>query len=322
MEVASFTNITGANASTLSLTAVTPAMNANQYRVALNGDCVSNLFTNAATLTVNSSVTIVTQPANQVGCDPVPAVFSVTATGTTLTYQWETSTNAGATLDNIAGATNSTHTIPSLVPSLNGSQYRVKVSGVPCGTLTSNAATLTVGQLPTVSLAANNTAVSPTASATLTATPVPAGNYTYQWFKNNVPVAGVNTNTLVVTIDNIGIYKVIATSSNGCSNVSNELAITGAISKRLFIYPNPNFGLFQVRIYTDQPAGSARTVNVFDARGAKVFTKVYTVLSPYDKMDINIAVLPEVFTILKYWMLAEKGLLLPVLLNSRSNNHL
>jgi hypothetical protein len=263
-------------------------MNANQYRAALNGDCVSNLFTNAATLTVNSSVTIITQPSNQVGCDPVPAIFSINATGNTVTYQWEISTNAGTSWTSIAGATNNTLVIPSLVPALNGTQYRVKVAGVPCGTLTSNAATLIVGQLPSVAIAASSTTVSPGVSATLTATPNPAGNYTYQWFRDNVLVAGASSSTLSVNIDNLGVYKAIAKSSNGCSNVSNDLTITGAISKRLFIFPNPNYGLFQVRMYTDLVFESARTINIYDPRGAIILTKVYTLLTPSDRMEVDI----------------------------------
>jgi hypothetical protein len=285
---ATFTNIAGATSAVLNLNSVTPAMNANQYRAMLNGACVSNLFTNAATLTVNSSVTIVTQPTNQAGCDPVPAIFSVNATGNTVTYQWEISTNSGANWTSIAGATNNTLTISSLDPSLNGNQYRVKVAGLPCGTLTSNAATLTVGQLPAVTITAASTSVSPGVSTTLTATPTPAGSYTYQWFRDNVPVPGASSNTLAVNIDNLGVYKAIARSSNGCSNVSNEITITGALSKRLFIFPNPNYGLFQVRMYTDLVFESARTIHVFDPRGALILTKVYTLLTPSDRMEVDI----------------------------------
>ncbi len=288
----SFTNIAGATSATLNLPSVTPAMNSNQYRANLGGSCVASLFTNAATLTVNSSVTIVTQPANQAGCAPVPANFSITATGTSLSYQWEISTNGGATWAPVAGATGTSLSIPSLIPALNGNQYRVIVAGVPCGTLTSNAATLTVGQLPAVTIAASTMSVSANQTATLTATPNPAGTYTYQWFRDNIPVAGVTSNTLLVSIDKVGVYKAIANSSNGCNNESNEISITESPSQRLFVYPNPNYGLFQVRFYTDPTLQLARTINVYDPRGAKIFTKVYTVLSPYDRMEVNLGGVP------------------------------
>jgi uncharacterized protein (DUF736 family) len=288
----SFSNLSGATSPTLNLPSVTPAMNGNQYRVNLGGSCVASLFTNAATLTVNSSVTIVTQPANQAGCAPVPANFSITATGTSLSFQWEVSTNSGTSWTAVAGATGTSLSIPTLTPALNGSQYRVIVTGVPCGTLTSNAATLSVGQLPAVTIAASTTAVSANQTATLTATPNPAGTYTYQWFKDNVPVTGVTSNTLVVGIDKIGVYKAIANSSNGCNNVSNEITISESPSQRLFVYPNPNYGLFHVRFYTDPTLQLARTINVYDPRGAKIFTRVYTVLSPYDRMEVNLGGVP------------------------------
>jgi hypothetical protein len=70
--------------------------------------------------------------------------------------------------------------------------------------------------------------------------------------------------------------------------VSNEITITGALSKRLFIFPNPNYGLFQVRMYTDLVFESARTIHVFDPRGALILTKVYTLLTPSDRMEVDI----------------------------------
>ena len=285
----SFTNITGATTNTLSLTAITPAMNANQYRAVLNGNCVTNLFTSVATLTVNSSVTIVTHPASQVGCAPNAASFSVTATGTSITYQWQVSVNSGSTWTNISGATNSILNITALSALLSGNQYRVIVSGAPCGTLTSNAATLTVASLPTVSISASPASIYPSISSTLTASASPAGTYTYQWFKNDIAVAGVTINTLIVNIDDLGRYKVIANNSNGCSNVSGNLNITDSLSNRIFIYPNPNNGNFQVRYYSTGNNKPARIINVFDSKGARVYTKSYTIMMPYDKMEVNLA---------------------------------
>ena len=286
---ASFANISGAVTNTLLLTAVIPAMNNNQYRVLLNGNCVSNLFTSAATLTVNSSVSIVTQPVSQVGCAPNAAIFSVVATGTTITYQWQISTNTAASWSDIAGAVNSSLTIASLTPLLTGNQYRVIVSGAPCGVLTSNAATLTVAQLPVVTISANpSTAIYPTRTTTLSASVTPSGIYTYQWFKNDVAVAGVTAGSLLITIDDLGRYKVIANNSNGCSNVSNNISITDSLSNTLFIYPNPTGGKFQVRYYSNAANNPARIINVFDSKGAKVYSKSYTVLLPYDRMEVNL----------------------------------
>lgn len=286
---ASFANIAGATTNTLLLTSVTPVMSGNQYRVLLNGNCVSNLFTSVATLTVNSSVSIVTQPAGLVGCAPNAAIFSVVATGTSITYQWQVSTNNAVSWADIAGAVNSSLTIASLNALLSGNQYRVIVSGAPCGVLTSNAATLTVAQLPVVTLSANpTTAIYPTQTTTLSASVTPTGTYTYQWFKNDVAVAGVTAGSLLIAIDDLGRYKVIANNSNGCSNVSNNITITDSLTNTLFIYPNPTAAKFQVRYYSSGANNAARIINVFDSKGAKVYSKSYTLLLAYDRMEVNL----------------------------------
>lgn len=91
------------------------------------------------------SPAISTQPSNQsvvYGSYPDP-VFSVVVSGTVSGYQWQLSTNAGSSWNNIAGATAFAYTVTSPTVSMSGYQYRVVVSG--CNTtVTSNAATLTV----------------------------------------------------------------------------------------------------------------------------------------------------------------------------------
>ena len=73
------------------------------------------------------------------------ATFSVSATGTGLTYQWQVSTNGGMTFTNISGATGATYTVTA-TSVVSGNKYRVIVSGTAaCGSsITSNVALLTV----------------------------------------------------------------------------------------------------------------------------------------------------------------------------------
>lgn len=79
---------------------------------------------------------ITSQPASAVLTVGQTAVFSVVATGTNLTYQWAKNYTA------ILGATSASYTINSVV-SLDSGNYSVTVSNT-CGTVTSNAAVLTV----------------------------------------------------------------------------------------------------------------------------------------------------------------------------------
>lgn len=87
--------------------------------------------------------TISTQPANQSVMEGATATFSVTAAGTApLTYQWK----KGATA--ITGATTSSYTTPATVAGDNGASFTVTISN-SAGSVTSNAATLTVAPLAT-----------------------------------------------------------------------------------------------------------------------------------------------------------------------------
>ena len=285
---ATYTNIAGATSSALTVNSVQPSMNNNRYRVMLNGACVSNFASDAAILTVNSSVTITTQPTNQVGCAPAPAAFSVVATGNSLTYQWQVSTDGGVTYTNIAGATTASYNIAALTPALNGNRYRVIVTGSPCGSVTSSAATLTIGQLPTVTITANPPVITPTQTTTLTANATPAGTYSYQWFKNGSAVTGATAQTLEVGFGDADVYTVTAFNSNGCSNTSAEFSLSFGPSNIAFIYPSPNNGLFHVRYYSQPGANPVRLLNVYDSKGSRVFSKQYNVNAPYYDMQVDI----------------------------------
>ena len=97
------------------------------------------------------AITIGTQPANASVAATNTQAFTVAATktgGGSLTYQWQVSTDGGATFANTTTGTNSTtatYTTAATAAGDNGNQYRVKVNttkGAP--EVVSNAATLTV----------------------------------------------------------------------------------------------------------------------------------------------------------------------------------
>ncbi len=128
--------ITGATSDTYTITGVT-AGSAGQYHVVVNSSCGTTVTSSVATLTVNTPPAITVQPASQTACLASTVNFTVTATGTALTYQWQKN---GV---DIAGATSSTLSISNVSAADLGS-YTVVVSGI-CGTpVTSSAATLAV----------------------------------------------------------------------------------------------------------------------------------------------------------------------------------
>ncbi|WP_297868830.1 GEVED domain-containing protein, partial [uncultured Flavobacterium sp.] len=142
-----WTNVAGATSATLTLNAITPSMNGNQYQVIVSGTApCSPVTSNAATLNVNTAVAIATQPVGATVCIDGAATFTVAATGSGLAYQWEMSTN-GTSWSPVADATEASLIVSGAQLAMNGSQYRVVVSGATaCSSVTSSAVTLVVDQ--------------------------------------------------------------------------------------------------------------------------------------------------------------------------------
>ncbi len=139
--------ITGVN--TLSLT-INPVQSSDvgNYQLRANAVvCASNALSNTAILGVNTAPPITTQPQPKVTSVGGSVTFSVTATGTGLTYQWRKNASA------LSGQTNSSYTITSAAKSDEGS-YSVVVTNT-CGSTTSTNASLTVSDLPQPAVSLN-----------------------------------------------------------------------------------------------------------------------------------------------------------------------
>src|SRR5690606_28058211 len=95
---------------------------------------------------------ITSSPVNSAICAGAATGFSVTATGSSLTYQWQVSTNGGGSWTNVtgggySGTTTSTLGITGATGAMNGYKYQVIVSSGSCNII-SSAATLTVNTVP------------------------------------------------------------------------------------------------------------------------------------------------------------------------------
>jgi len=140
---------------------------------------------------------ITVQPSSQSILSGSPAVFSVVATGTgPLAYQWKK--NAVE----IPDAIKSSYTIDTVTLSDSGS-YTVTVSN-SVGTITSQAAILTVNYAPAITeqplsqtLYLNQTT---TFTVVSTGNPVP----TYQWYKNGAVITGATNASYTISSPGIG----------------------------------------------------------------------------------------------------------------------
>lgn len=93
--------------------------------------------------TLKIAPTITTQPQDVEVIENETAIFTVEATGSDLSYQWQQSTDNGNSWTNIASATSDTYTTGKTTMDMNGYQYRCVVKN-SIDEVTSNTATLTV----------------------------------------------------------------------------------------------------------------------------------------------------------------------------------
>ncbi|MBK7712899.1 MAG: hypothetical protein IPJ37_19655 [Bacteroidales bacterium] len=211
-------NIGGATSATYTIAAPIVG-DAGSYDVVVSGTCAPAVTSSAVTLTVNTAPAITTQPTNQTTCAGTSVNFSVTATGTGLTYQWR----KGAV--NIVGATASTYTIAAPVTGDAGS-YDVVVSGTCAPAVTSSAVTLTVNTAPAITTQPTNQTTCAGTSVSFSVTATGTG-LTYQWRKGAVNIVGATASTYTIAapiVGDAGSYDVVV--SGTCAPAVTSAAVT------------------------------------------------------------------------------------------------
>jgi hypothetical protein len=291
---ASYNNIAGATSPTLTVNNITSSFNNNKYRVVVNGNCTSSTNSSSATMLVNSNVNITSQPLQSGShCVDGTAIINASATGASLTYQWQQSAD-GVNFANItdggvySGTSTSSLNISPLSTGLNGSYYRLIVTGAPCGAETTDAIQLEVNEAPAVTLSASSSqGITPTSSVTLTASVTPPGTYTYTWYKNGNVDPTKTGSSIIANVDDLGSWEVEATSAQQCSGRSAVVEVDYAQTNTMFTYPNPNKGRFVVRYFSSNLT-TARSISVYDSKGALVYQKMFTINAPYTGMQIDL----------------------------------
>ncbi len=160
------------------------------YTVTTSGCSASK----TTTVTVNQAPSIASYTLSQTVTPGGSASYSVVASGTGLSYQWEISTNGGSSFSALSndstysGVATSTLAISGIDFSMNGYRYRVVVSGAsPCGTVISST-TGSVLNVSNVGIAAHPLDVSLCSNgsglAQFNVTGTGSG-LTYEWFENS-----------------------------------------------------------------------------------------------------------------------------------------
>jgi hypothetical protein len=246
---------TNATTATLNITAATAGMTGYLYKCVVSGTCTPAATSNAATLTMNTAPAVSTHPSNATICAAANTSFTVAATGTSLTYQWQVNTGSG--YNNISNtgvytnATTATLNITAATAGMNGYLYQCVVSGTCTPAATSNAATLTVNSAPSVSTHPSSVAVCPATNTSFTAAAT-GTSLTYQWQVNtgsgynNVSNTGVYTNattaTLNITAATAGmtgyLYKCVVSGTCTPAATSNAATLTMNTAPAVSTHPS------------------------------------------------------------------------------------
>ncbi|MFZ9694526.1 MAG: hypothetical protein ACO3AY_01480 [Chitinophagaceae bacterium] len=221
----------GVTSAVLSISSASASMSTYQYRCLLsNAVCTIPATTNAAVLTVNTLPAIGSQPQSQIICANGTVLYTVSATGTGVQYQWQVNTGSGfvniSNGGNYAGATSSTLTVSSAAVSMSGNQYRCVVSGTCSPAVNSTEASLTVHAPVVITSAPSNVEIcaGTDASFSISATSVPAINFQWQvstdggtnWTSIAGATAATYSTTGVPIVMNGNRYRCLV-SSNTCS---------------------------------------------------------------------------------------------------------
>jgi predicted outer membrane repeat protein len=201
-------NIHGASSSTINLTNV-QFNEAGTYALLIsNSSGLVTNFTEIFNQPLTNSPTFVIQPASQIADLGAMVEFQAAAIGFPApTYQWLFNGT------NIAGATNTSLTLPAIKAPAAGS-YSLVVSNV-YGVVASSNVSLVIDWPPVIE--PQSRTVRPGTTVTFSGTENGTG-LTYQWLKNGFPLSGQTKSTLTlvdVTTNSDGAYTFTASNSTG-----------------------------------------------------------------------------------------------------------
>ncbi len=125
---------------------------AGTYNITVTGTAGAVVKTTTITYIIPAGAVITSQPADRTVCNGSTAAFTVAASGSGLTYQWQESTALAGPYVNVStgtGGTTATFTTVVTTSAMNNTYYRVIVTNI-CGATTSSVAKLTVNTVAAI----------------------------------------------------------------------------------------------------------------------------------------------------------------------------
>ncbi len=226
-----------------------PAGLSGNQVVSFNGNYRLN---NVATAVTIAAITLTptpvapsftTQPANQTVVSGQNATFTAAATGVPApTLKWQRSTDGGATWANIddgsafGGTTTGTLTVNAVTLANTNHRFRAVAASTGFGPVNSNAAILTVTQVPQISQQPVSQSALAGGSATFNVVASGSGTITYKWYftgtaAGSTPQLIPNATTSTLTLNNVqaanqGDYVVVLNNGVGGDVTSNAASLT------------------------------------------------------------------------------------------------
>lgn len=229
-----WSNISGANSVNHTTPPTSYTDNNKQYRVVYSNS-VGSVTSDAVVLDVQYTPFMVNQPSATTVNEGSTATFTASSNGNpTASIQWQVSTNGGSSWSNISGATSESYTTPATTYVYDQYQYRAVFTN-SVGSVTSDAAVLTVLYIPVVvdtfdadpigvTTTAGNTATFSVDSGSITANP----SASVQWqvstnngasWSNISGATSVSYTTPTLTSGYNGyLYRAVWTNSQGSLN--------------------------------------------------------------------------------------------------------
>ena len=234
------TTLNGCKTSELSFAAQT-TYNNRQYRCVVTDANGNKLYSDPATLKIRASVVfeITAQPVDVTVSAGETATFTVAATGSGLTYQWQVKTSATASWKSttLNGCKTSELSFAA-AESYNNRQYRCVVTDANGNKLYSDPATLKIRASVVFEITVQPVDVTVTAGETATFTVAAIGDdLTYQWQVKTSPTASWKSTTLngcktaelsfaAQTTYNNRQYRCVITDANGNKLYSDPATLT------------------------------------------------------------------------------------------------
>jgi hypothetical protein len=233
-----------------------------------------------------ASLVVTVNPAPVAPTVSTPVVYCQNATAAILSA----TAAAGNTINWYTTATGGTaFAIPPTPVTTTAGSNAYYVSQVNSAGCESPRAVITVitNALPAVPAmaAAPYTRLFPGLTTTVTATGAAGSSYT--WYRNGVLLAGQSGSSVNVNIQGLGNYTAVVTNTSGCSRTSAVLTIADSSMGKLFAYPNPSRGNFEVRFYSPLNYLQPRTLTVYDSKGARVFSTRQVIFGAYTSMPVD-----------------------------------